>query len=340
MNQRLILHIGQPKTGTTTLQKTLQASRPALLNAGILHPDTGRHHNHKILVPYLTGNKSTFPHCASIERSRERWDNMLNEVDIVKPSIGILSSEQLFRLSAAETASKTISKLRSITPEIIISAYVREPASSALSNAQQNLKRKAHFTQRSCSFYRDTLEPYSNAGADMLTVKVFGHNTLTGGDIVEDFITEFIPVIDHKKLHRCKNANISMSAEAMALMQEIHRGERLAPFSKVVKIMAQKDLMLEGYSRPQMHDHVRQAIQSRCTDLQWLEDNFGIKFACVDAAAMPRKEANKLYDSLDRVVDICNVNNERKEYLWRTVCKHHSPMRRFIRNILKFKPAS
>ncbi|WP_374675001.1 hypothetical protein [Ideonella sp.] len=45
----LTVHIGLPKTGTTYLQKTLAAARPALGRAGVDYPDTG-YYNHQIAL--------------------------------------------------------------------------------------------------------------------------------------------------------------------------------------------------------------------------------------------------------------------------------------------------
>jgi len=42
MLKRLILHIGPPKTGTTSIQKFLSAAQEDLLSDGILYPANGR----------------------------------------------------------------------------------------------------------------------------------------------------------------------------------------------------------------------------------------------------------------------------------------------------------
>ena len=40
---KILLHIGSPKTGTTTLQRTLYASRDTLADRGILYPKSLLH---------------------------------------------------------------------------------------------------------------------------------------------------------------------------------------------------------------------------------------------------------------------------------------------------------
>ncbi len=49
--KELILHIGQSKTGTTTLQQTFKKNKGFLESQGILYPMQSSQYNHKLLVP-------------------------------------------------------------------------------------------------------------------------------------------------------------------------------------------------------------------------------------------------------------------------------------------------
>jgi hypothetical protein len=349
MTQRLILHIGQPKTGTTTLQKTLQASRSALLNAGIFHPNTGKDPNHKVLLPHLTGchlacitpasrSLKIDPRKIMLE-SKERWSDFLADNNNYKPNTIILSSEQLFRVKTKDDLESLTNHLKPLASEIIFTAYLREPASSMLSGAQQLLKSQPDFKLRHKNTFRRVLEPYIKSGLGKMSLRVFDRKSLEGGDIVNDFFTHYIPNFDQQRLSHCKDANTSMSAEAMALMQEINRKERPASSTKVLKrIIASVDGKVEGYSRPRMHDHVRHAIRSRCTDLNWLEDQFGIIFQSNDATAMSANKADEICEALDRVHDICEIDVDRKEALWITACNDLNskrPISRLIRRLFR-----
>ena len=267
MSPRLILHIGQPKTGTTTLQKSLQASRPALADDNILHPCTGLHHNHRVLLPYLADKGPAFSNAKSIKASRLAWNGVLHDSRNTMPKIIIISSEQFYHVADDNAVKNILSHLYSLSEELVISCYVREPASSALSRFQQNIKRTPKFKLRSNSYYRDTLESYLNKCPESLRVREFNRRTLRRGDIVGDFFSSHIPHFDQDKITRVKNANTTMSAEAMALMQEINREERSLPTASALKTIVKVDREIGGYSRPRMHTQIRQAIQARCTDL-------------------------------------------------------------------------
>lgn len=340
MTQRLILHIGHPKTGTTTLQKTLQASRPALINAGILHPDTGRHHNHKVLIPYLTratpiAQKNESWPSKSVETSGKKWAEMIEATKASNPNTIILSSEGFSRDIEDREFTNLVSNLRSLTHEISTAIYLREPAALALSRAQQHVKRKPNFTLQKNNYYRSILERYRSSEMGPMNVRIFDRSILKNGDIVEDFFTQHFPHFDTGQLSRRKDANTSFSAEAMALIQGVNRNELSLPIQGARHAIEQADRELPGFSRPRMHDHIRHAIQARATDLDWIRNEFGLEFPNIDTQTMPRSEANRLCDALDRVEDMCVVDADRKAALWNAVCKDSRPMRRLLRRIFK-----
>ena len=134
MTRQLILHIGPPKTGTTSIQRTLVASQNALLSRGILHPDTTPHkHNHRNLIPYLTSSDTSEELPDTVQAAKVLWEGIVQEIERTDPHTIILSSEQLFRVWSPEQAQAITAKLRAVASHITIVAYVREPAASTLS---------------------------------------------------------------------------------------------------------------------------------------------------------------------------------------------------------------
>ncbi len=342
MTKRLILHIGQPKTGTTTLQKTLQASRSALINDGILYPNTGKNPNHIVILPHLTGdstagqtpasNPQKFDPLKVMKLSNEKWSDLTESVNILNPNTIIISSEQLFRTRKNKARESLKNHLKSISSEIIITAYLREPASSALSRAQQLLKSQPNFNLPHKDCFRRILEPYVKSDLGIVSTRIFDRKNLEKGDIVADFCTHYIPDFDQSRLSYCTETNTTMSAEAMALMQELNRKERTHPSIKALKkTIGSIDKKIEGFSRPQLHDHVRLAIQNRCTDLDWLKDQFGIVFPSVDKKTMTPNKADNICEGLDRVKDICIVDTDRKAALWSALCNNRNYKRSFNR---------
>lgn len=321
------------------MQKTLQASRAALIGAGILHPNIGKNSNHKALLPYLASGASTVqllgPRSSTIVKdSAQKWAGLVEEVRTSNPNTIILSSESFSQNRGGDALKNMGSHLQPLAHEIVIAAYLREPASLALSRAQQQLKSKPNFTLRPNDYYRSMLEPYKTSGLGSMTVRIFDRKTLEGGDIVKDFFAQHVPHFAPERLSRLKDDNTTFSAEAMALLQEVHRQERSLPWRKASLSIETADRELDGFTRPRMHDHVRQAIQARCTDLGWLKDEFGLEFPKIAAGAMLHSDADRLCDALDRVEDMCVIDADRKAALWNAVFKNQRPINR-LRRILK-----
>lgn len=334
MAKQLILHIGHPKTGTTVLQKTMQASREALLDCGILHPDSGSHYNHKNLLPYISGGALIMKDLKPYKQSLKKWAAVLSDIERLAPSAVILSSEQLFRGLGLNDIEILGQHLRPVAKKIIISAYLREPSSFALSMVQQQMRsQKPHFSLPSRSYYRERLEPFMAANLGPVKVRVYDRKSLQGGDIVTDFFAQHLPNFDCQRLNHCNSANESMSAEAMAVIQEIQRGQhgslkRVSSFS-----VEQIDRQLPGFTRPLMHDHVRHAVHRHCDDLGWLNDQFHIVFPGMSHNVMPLVEAQKICNALDTIDSICAVDPYRKDELLRRLQENRNILTRIVRSI-------
>jgi capsular polysaccharide export protein len=92
----LILHVGQSKTGTTTIQDFLCNHRRDLLQEGILYPDTGRQRRaqHKLAAMFL-GRTDGVAWIAKVDADslKRAFDD---EVAAVRPHTVIVSSEVFF----------------------------------------------------------------------------------------------------------------------------------------------------------------------------------------------------------------------------------------------------
>ncbi|MGR3662168.1 MAG: hypothetical protein ACU0CA_13425 [Paracoccaceae bacterium] len=325
MNRTIIFHIGHPKTGTTTLQRTLQASRTCLAKAGILHPDTGDHPNHKILIPHLFEAGQDDENKASAV-----WESVIGQVEAARPHTIIFSSEGFFRSRGEASMQALKANLHAISEDVKIAAYLREPASFTLSRAQQRVKRSPSIALIADDYYRAAIEPYMASNIGSLNVRLFDRNMLKDSDIVADFFDQNLPGFDTSALVRAKDSNISLSAEAMSLLQDIAMGIRKIPLGNARKIIGDTDQHLDGYARPKMHAHVTQAIRSRATDLDWLSDNFDLRFPGIDPGAMAKTEAVRICENLTLVEDLCIVDTERKDALWRASNRPEHSVRAFF----------
>ncbi|KAF0171451.1 MAG: hypothetical protein FD162_2983 [Rhodobacteraceae bacterium] len=91
---KLFLHIGQPKTATTTIQSFLSHNRGALINKGWLYPKTAcQYHAHHILGGMFNMNPADWLGRADPQETR---DKLLAEIDSTGCHSVVMSSESLF----------------------------------------------------------------------------------------------------------------------------------------------------------------------------------------------------------------------------------------------------
>lgn len=329
---RLILHLGHGKTGSTSIQRSLRASQKVLSASGVLFPDPGRHDNHQFLFPHLHGSLPDDPvqlaslgvSPADARRTAARyWQALKDAMEQERPKVLVLSCENQFRPFSPAALQRLTDHCRQLAEQTEVVAYLRSPASFFLSNVQQDVKKRPEFRPISASRCRDTLEPFIQHGPGSVTALRFAREALEGGDVVTDFVTRFLPELDPASLTRdTTEENTSVSAEAMALLQDMFRGERVPPrayrrdLKAFRKIIVDTDAQVSGRKRPTLFDHVRHATEARVMDHDWLRDTLGVAFPDLEADPMPRQEAEVIYGGLHDVADICPVDAVRKEALW------------------------
>ena len=121
-----LLHIGPPKTGTTSLQSALFAARPALLAQGVRH--AGRARNSASAAQAITGRSSMF--IGGEVPPISRWERLLHEVQHAPEPRVIISSE--FFADAQPDAIRRI--VDALDPDRIHVAVTVRPLASILTS--------------------------------------------------------------------------------------------------------------------------------------------------------------------------------------------------------------
>ncbi len=330
--ERLILHIGHGKTGSTSIQRTLRASDEALGRAGVLFPDPGRHDNHQLLFPHLWGVLPDDPvQLASLgtnpseirDHAAARFEDLKARIAADAPRDVVLSCENQFRTFPPEAFARLTRTCAELARRVEVVAYLRGPASYALSKVQQDVKKRPEFLYLSQTRLRDVLEPFLEHGPGPLTAVRFARDALADGDVVSDFVTRMLPRVDRDALIRGKDEdNTTVSAEAMAVLQELFRDTRPLPAAVRAdkkafrKIVVATDATLPGAARPRLHDAVREVIEARVTEAPWLKERLGLVFPEQQAPKMSPAQAEERYSRLHDIADLCPVDAARKSALW------------------------
>lgn len=353
----LLIHIGHDKTGSSSIQHTLAANRKMLEAAGVVVGEAERHVNHQQIFAHLSrlprDNMPGYVNAARAQKKAEEagvdlWARLEERIAKRSPSLVVLSCENQFRPFTDAAFARMNGILKPHFANIRVMAYLRAPACYFLSAVQQDLKKRPEFGLPSASRFRDVLEPWAAKGPGEVICRRYAREALTGGDVVTDFITHFLPMTDPEAFDRCSDEeNKTVSPEAMEILQQYFRGTLKSPHRHYDRrpqrykwLVRTADAAVPGQSKPVLRDGLREVIEARCTDLDWLAKTHGISFPEIDATAMPRDEAERRHAALRDVRHVCTVDATRKkavlDEIARRAADETSPMMR-LRRALGFR---
>jgi len=328
---RLILHIGDAKTGTTTLQKCLFDSHETLLKHGFLYPKPLNGIMHADIIPHLLGvddsplwikRRSNYDPIKILEEGRKAWENVVAQTSQNPECTVILSSEHLFDFAKSSHFLDALGKIRILADEIVIVAYVRSPSGRYLSSKQENLKSgKINSPPNGYPIYRTALEPLLKQHNLRIELQKFDRDSLIGNDIIIDFASRYLTPQAMESLERPdSDLNTSFSPEAMAILETIcndNTPKRFALIGAVNHRLKEHinavDRAIPGKKSPHYKPGIARIVHDQATDLKWLEDNFAIKFDPPEIDVETTRVGPK---ALVSVRDLCVVDEARMSLLW------------------------
>lgn len=298
---KLIIHGGLPKTGTTSLQKTLEANRDVLREAGVLYPEghsfSWAHHilfdrfttveeQHPRFLEKFNGDKD-----ALRKASEQNWQEIQREVERFKPKCLVLSTERLKGLTDSDL-EKCFESFRSdFTSDISVCVYERPPTefcrsliqqmSSALLADYNMPKRLDH------SLFYQRLQAQIG---DKFRVRSCVRKDLFMGDVFRDFFSQYLePFANYSDLKELDAQNVSESAEisciafnyglAVYKSRSKQRVKQLRRMKRnLMMIEARNFTVREGDDKPRLKASVQHAAYDLARHLPWLEEHKGIVF--------------------------------------------------------------
>jgi hypothetical protein len=320
--QRLVLHIGQAKTGTTTLQRALARARVDLARAGFDYPKTLGHRDaHHGLAPGLFGGERSTQYIQRLvaetpeqaeDQSRAALDQLANGRGAA-PTL-LLSSEAFYKAMSREQLSRAETMLRRLAQRIEVVVYLREPASFHLSWMNTHLQAYRFRPVPARTMRKKVVSAYS-ALADQLTVVA-----ADGLDTTAHF-ADLLGV----KLPRLAPRNMTLSAEAMELCLSFAKdrgaGDGGRPTRRGIlfrEALRRADRLVALPSKPRLHDHIREEIWRASEDLHWLRDEIGCTFQGGDYA-IAGQSPSFAFSKVQRVAELCHVDEERLSRLSRAL---------------------
>jgi hypothetical protein len=221
------VHIGPPKTATTSIQRTLSRNTDLLEADSIHYPRLEV--KHQFLVSRFMKDPESFDYNVNhgragpeIERHhQEAMSRFETEAERSGCRILVLSSEHLVLLES-DDVDALHRYLRTLASDIRVVLYARHPLAAVASNMQELIKngecRLADFSERTPFTGFKTLIPrWADVfGRQAMVIRAFDRDALIGGDPVDDFLA-VIGFSGTSGLQRIESLNESLSAPALLI---------------------------------------------------------------------------------------------------------------------------
>ncbi len=138
MDQRVYVHVGVPKSGTTFVQASLSDNRKALREAGILYPG-GQERMFLAAVDVRDTHKAWGRSRAEVDGS---WDSLCRKARD-HDGVTVISHELLGAASTRQVV-KALSMLKGVEVHVVVTA--RDPARQAVADWQEGIKHGRRLT--------------------------------------------------------------------------------------------------------------------------------------------------------------------------------------------------
>lgn len=269
---KIILHIGEGKTGTTSIQKSLCASKFELEKKGILYlPIAGSPNQCWLNVP-IGGAIRTNRDTALIYV--ETWfDNIKRRCSKNDISAILISAETLFNHAADEIIDFLESRIKFDSINVI--CYLRETGDFYLSLVQQVIKGGADFPLPNEYSHRISNKLkgwFDRVGKQSVTLRNFNPSSWQDSSVVNDFSKVISNIVGFSvTLIDVISVNKSLSAEQMVALAEF-RSQKLSNYegklhsasNSLISLFnaINKNMIITG-SKPVLTSFARNQIVSR-----------------------------------------------------------------------------
>lgn len=234
---KLVLHIGMPKTGTTSIQHWLATNRDQALRAGLDYWSIAENHSEAAFMAFASQkriDKGTmwFQRAAASPKldaaaSRKSFEQFLSGLG---DRIGYVSAEALWTFGPDDVRNLA-DHLRERQVQALILCWIRPPSEFLKTNTQQLCRSTLAISDFGIRFHRKIPLDYRRLDA---WIEHFGHERVATQQFGSDVVAQLhkwlrtlgIDVEASKSLERALNPSISLTAaKALLALNEMAKGE-------------------------------------------------------------------------------------------------------------------
>jgi len=346
-----ILHIGFPKTGTSSIQSACFEHRQLLEE----HRGTTIYSEYEKGLHILSEETDVEKHVLPrfFNRASKFFDDQLTNPKIR----AFVLSDERFSNFTANSVSTLGSFLKRYFSNITVVVYVRHPFSFANSVAQQLLKQGFTYHYLSTNprsvapLYRFSLEPYLNEfGRKNVIVRNFAKEVLIENDVVTDFFETILKIPKNKIPTKEIRTNKSLGLETANVLEAVNRlfpinpkkdsnrekkrSDRIVPYLKTLEVV-------QSFQMPNFDWQGFKKLVSN--DVNWLRKLTGgeIDYSLEQLPSSTKYTTNQEVDAIASIINELLLENEEQRNrgkVFRTLWRMRSGKETdtsVIKNVLK-----
>ena len=333
MPKTALLHIGTPKTGTTSIQRWLAHSQQHGSLAPVRYPLwKGTPHQQRLVTLYEryedlppTMRRIYGPNDKNYRRLREEYREFIY-AQLRAATAAVISAESLSDVFSPRLAARLRADLESLGfREFRVVLYIRDPADFFLSATQQGLKSdpadfflsatqlgpktttRPPFVREPASFKYDFLqmtETWEHAFPGSLVVRKYP--TGFHSDVIDDFSAVLKQCLRVAPPRVSLRANATLSAEGMQILQDYRVcGGNLTPDTARVASFLSESAQLLPQTKPVLRKDVAEQIRANHrADAEVLHSRYGVDLGlqhCGPASTLPRDKPHRVDEIVESV---------------------------------------
>jgi hypothetical protein len=311
--KKLHLHIGSPKTGTTSIQKTFFDNREALNRQGYTY-SSNKFNDHLLYFATKSPRRNWPRQFKGVKKQalqnslNEYFQHIEREFKSSDYEQHILSTEYLF-LSNPEYIGNVIDYLEQFFSEIKVLVFIRSPEEYYRSMQQQTVKARSYIT--SPLSFRYDFKKVIEAWKKLCDIEVIEYRR--GKDSCIELCNRI--GIKFNKLSKTeRKSNASLSIEQMVLLEKIQRNiypKHEDHFKNHLGVLHRINAPFTSKAR--LKPEIKKLIYyNHRQDLEWLKKEYSIDFLNEELQTGSHSFQDVFNNGKATVRDVYRVENEQE----------------------------